>query len=77
MSICNRLDLQTLGSRLIMFRNLFDHWSSTFIGGKGGARPCSLHTYVWGTNGVCECKVDVNSYMASNGSRVHGHLDYF
>ena len=28
--------------------------------------------YTWGTNGVCECKMDVksiwNSYMASNGS---------
>ena len=27
MSTCNRLDLQTLGSQPIMFRNLPDHWS--------------------------------------------------
>ena len=37
--------------------------------------------YTWGTNGVCECMVDVqvyvNSYMASNGSCIIGHLDYF
>jgi hypothetical protein len=36
--------------------------SSTLIGGKGGAGPSSLHThYAWGTNGVCECKMDVKS----------------
>jgi hypothetical protein len=37
--------------------------------------------YAWGTNGVCECKMDVevylDSYVASNGSCFHGHLDYF
>ena len=39
-----------------------DHCTSgTLIGGKGGAVPSSLHTYAWGTNGVCECKVDVKS----------------
>ena len=26
MSICNRLDLQTLGSQLVMPKNLLDHW---------------------------------------------------
>jgi hypothetical protein len=45
--------------------------SSTLIGGKGGAGPSSLHTTIWGTNGVCECKMDVKvhrgSYVASNG----------
>ena len=39
-----------------------DHYtSSTLIGGKGGACPSSLHTNAWGTNGVCECKMDVES----------------
>ena len=39
-----------------------DHYtSSTLIGGKGGAGPSSLHTTAWGTNGVCECKMDVKS----------------
>ena len=34
--------------------------SSTLIGGKGGAGPSSLHSiYAWGTNKVCECKMDV------------------
>ena len=38
--------------------------------------------YAWGTNGVNMwmqdgCKVYMDSYMASNGSCVHGHLDSF
>ena len=38
--------------------------------------------YAWGTNGVCEYKMDVKStwipsYVASNGLCFHGHLDYF
>ena len=34
--------------------------------------------YVWGTNGVCECKVDVKSTWIPTWHRmVHGHLDYF
>ena len=33
--------------------------SSTLIGGKGRARPSLLHTTIWRTNGVCECKMDV------------------
>ena len=35
--------------------------SSTLIGGKGGSGPSSLHTTFEGTNGVCECKMDVKS----------------
>jgi hypothetical protein len=35
--------------------------SSTLIGGKGGAGPSLLHTTLEGTNGVCECKMDVKS----------------
>ena len=47
--------------------------SSTLIGGKGGARPHSLHTTLEGPpERVCECKMGVksrwiHSYMASNG----------
>jgi hypothetical protein len=35
--------------------------SSTLIGGKGGAGPIFTSHYAWGTNGVCECKMDVKS----------------
>ena len=36
--------------------------SSTLVGGKGRARPCSLHTTLEGPmDGVCECKMDVTS----------------
>ena len=46
--------------------------SSTLIGGKGGTGPSSLHTMLEVPNGVCECKdeckVYMDSYMASNGS---------
>jgi hypothetical protein len=51
-----------------------DHYtSSTLIGGKGGAGPSSLHITLEGpTEWVCEYKldgkVDMDSYMASNGS---------
>jgi hypothetical protein len=39
-----------------------DHYtSSTLIGGKGGADPSLLQHFAWGTNGVCECKMDVKS----------------
>ena len=38
-----------------------DHYiSSTLIGGKCGAGPSSLYPTL-GTNGVCECKMDVKS----------------
>ena len=58
------------------------HISSTFIGGKGGAGPCSFHTTPEGpTEYVSECKMDVkvyiNSYVASNGSCFMGDLNYF
>ena len=48
--------------------------SSTLIGGKCGAGPCSLHTTLEGPMEYsCECKMDVKVYMdsdmASNGSR--------
>jgi hypothetical protein len=36
--------------------------------------------YAWGTNGVCECKINVKSTWISNGITwimFHGHLDYF
>ena len=50
-----------------------DHYtSSTLIGGKGGAGPSSSFTLrlrdqrsMWMQDG---CKVDMDSYMASNGS---------
>ena len=35
--------------------------SSTLIGGKGGAGPEFASHYTWGTNRVCECKMDVKS----------------
>jgi hypothetical protein len=36
--------------------------SSTLIGGKGGARPSSLHTMLEGpTDYISECKMDVKS----------------
>ena len=40
-----------------------DHYtSSTLIGGNGGAGPSSLlHTYAWGTDGVCVCKMEAKS----------------
>ena len=39
-----------------------DHYtSSILIDGKGRANPSSLHTTLEGTNGVCECKMDVKS----------------
>ena len=31
MSTCNRFDLQTLGSQLIMPKNLPDHWVGTYV----------------------------------------------
>ena len=33
--------------------------SSTLVGGKGGAGPSPFHNTLEGTNGVCECKMDV------------------
>jgi hypothetical protein len=45
--------------------------------------PCKFAAshYTWGSNGVCECKMDVkstgmDSYMASKWIMFHGHLDY-
>jgi hypothetical protein len=39
-----------------------DHYTwNTLIGRKNGAGPSSLSHYAWGTNGVCECKMDVKS----------------
>ena len=35
--------------------------SSTLIGGKSRAGPTSLHTTLWGINGVCECKMDAKA----------------
>ena len=47
--------------------------SSTLIGGKGGAGPSSLHTTLEGPTEYIkwmqdECKVYMDSYMASNGT---------
>ena len=45
---------------------------STLIGGKGGAGPNLLHTTLEGpmeyVNAKDECKVYMDSYVASNGS---------
>ena len=39
-----------------------DHYtSSTLIGEKGGVGPNLPHTTLEGTNGVCECKMNVKS----------------
>jgi hypothetical protein len=38
-----------------------DYTLSTLIGGKGGVGSSMLHTACEGTNGVCECKMDVKS----------------
>jgi hypothetical protein len=42
--------------------------SVTLIGGKDGAGHKFASHYASGTNGVCECKMDVKVYVASNGS---------
>ena len=56
---------ETESPRLVHFK--WSHWW------KGRAGPSSLQHYTWGTNGVFECKMDVQVYMdalmASNGSR--------
>ena len=36
MSTCNRLDLQTLGSRPVMPKNLLDHWCCSVLLTKFG-----------------------------------------
>ena len=52
-----------------------DHYTTTtLIGGEGGAGPILLHTTLEGPMQDI-CKVYVDSYMASNGSCVHGRLD--
>ena len=49
--------------------------------GKGGAGPSSLPShYVWGTNRVCECKMDAKSTWMPTWHRMdmfHAHLDNF
>ena len=73
MSTCNRLDLQTLGSQMVMPKNLPDHcfthkiespWPLHFNHShwwKRQSRSKFASHYAWGTNGVCECKMNVKS----------------
>jgi hypothetical protein len=52
--------------------------SSTLIGGKRRTRSKFASHYAWGTNGVCECKMDVKStWIGIEGIMFHGHLDCF
>ena len=54
--------METLGHSHIRLRARDHYTSSTFIGGKGGASPSSLHTTLEGpTEYVCECKMDEKS----------------
>ena len=59
----NRLSLGTNHFRVTSHtrtRASDQYISSTLISGKGGPVKFALH-YAWGTNGVCECKMDVKS----------------
>ena len=41
MSTCSRLDLQTLGSQLVIFKNLPDHWAAS---GPKNLAPTSIES---------------------------------
>ena len=54
-----------------------DHYtSSTLIGGKRRSLSKFALHYAWGTNGVCECKMDVSSTWNPTWHQI-GHLDCF